>query len=65
MNQISAILNQCVPFIRLMALVFGLMAAWLALVEIIPFASQLWRPKGSAQTNAIVAAALAIVAGGR
>jgi hypothetical protein len=65
MNQITNLLNQCTPFIRLVALLFGITAAVLALADMVPIVGQIWRPKGSAQTNAIIAAALAIVSGNR
>ena len=65
MNQITSLLNQTTPFIRLVALLFGFIAAWHALGELVPFIKQLWSPRGSAQSMALVAAALAIVAGNR
>ena len=65
MPNVTAILNQLTPFIRFVALLFGLLAAWHALGELLPIIKQVFAPKGSAQSMAIVAAALAIVAGGR
>ena len=49
--------------VGLVALLFGVLAAWLAVVELLPVLGQVWRPKGSAQSHAIVAACLALVAG--
>lgn len=60
---INQILTACQPFVRLVALLFGVLAAWLAVVEILPVLGQVFRPKGSAQSHAIVAACLALVAG--
>lgn len=65
MNHINQALNSCVPFIRLVALLFGVIAAWHALGELLPVIKQVFSPRGSAQSMAIVAAALAIVAGNR
>lgn len=65
MIQLNSILNQLRPFIVVVALLFGLIAAWQALSDLLPFLRQVWAPRGSAQSNAIVAAALAIVGGNR
>lgn len=63
MKRLNEILDTLVPFVRVVALAFGVVAAWLAVVDAFPFLAQVWRPKGSAQSHAIIAAALAIVAG--
>jgi len=63
-SKLTSILNDCQPFILLVALIFGVMGAWLALADILPVIKQLWRPSGSAQSHAIVGACLAIIAGG-
>ena len=52
------------PFILLVALLLGLLGAWLALVELLPILGQVFRPKGTAQGLAVVGAALAIIARG-
>ena len=59
----TQILNSLRPFVALVALLFGFLAAWLAIVDLFPFLGQIWRPKGGAQSHAIVGACLAIVAG--
>ncbi len=64
-NRINGFLNEAQPFILMVALIFAVMAAWLALGDIFPVIKQVWSPKGSAQSHAIVAACLAIVAGKR
>lgn len=63
MTIINQILNACQPFVRVVSLLFGVLAAWLAMVELFPFLAQIARPRGSAQSMAIIAAALALVAG--
>jgi hypothetical protein len=65
MNQLTSILNQLTPFIRFVALLFGVLAAYGALCEVLPVLRQIVSPKGNYQNFAIVAAALAIVAGNR
>ncbi|MEM8973962.1 MAG: hypothetical protein AAGD43_18020 [Pseudomonadota bacterium] len=62
-SKLTSILQDCQPFILLVALVFGVMGAWLALADILPIIKQVWTPKGSAQSHAIVGACLAIIAG--
>lgn len=63
MNQINSLLNQSTPFIRMVALLFGVIAAWHGLGELFPFVKSIWSPRGSAQSMALIGAALAIVAG--
>ena len=63
MNQITNILNQLTPFIRMVALLFGVIAAWHGLGELVPVIKGIWSPRGSAQSMALVGAALAIIAG--
>lgn len=61
--KITGILKDCQPFILITALIFGIMGAWLALIDIAPVLGQLWQPQGTAQSHAIVGACLAIIAG--
>ena len=49
--------------IATVALLFGVIAAWHGLAELLPVIKQVWSPRGSAQSMAIVGAALAIIAG--
>jgi len=60
---INNILNQLKPFISTVALIFGFIAAWHGLAELFPVIKQIWSPRGTAQSMAIVGAALAIIAG--
>lgn len=62
-KKLTSILEDCAPFILLVALTFGVMGAWLALADILPVIKQVWRPSGTAQSHAIVGACLAIIAG--
>ena len=62
-NKINSLLAELKPFILLIALVFGFMAAWLAVADIFPIVKQIWTPNGTAQSHAIVGACLAIIAG--
>lgn len=62
---INGILGQLRPFVATVALLFGIIAAWHGLAELLPVIKQIWAPRGSAQSMAIVGAALAIIAGGR
>ena len=63
MSHINSILGQLRPFVAMVALLFGVLAAWLAMVELLPVLGQVFRPKGTAQGMAVVGAALAIIAG--
>ena len=63
MSHINSILGQCKPFVAMVALLFGVVAAWHGLAELLPVIKQVWSPRGSAQSMAIVGAALAIIAG--
>jgi hypothetical protein len=63
MSQINNILAQLKPFVSMVALLFGVVAAWHGLAELLPVIKQVWSPRGSAQSMAIVGAALAIIAG--
>ena len=63
MNHINSILGQCKPFVAMVALLFGVVAAWHGLAELLPVIKSIWSPRGSAQSMAIVGAALAIIAG--
>lgn len=63
MNQINSLLNQATPFIRMVALLFGVIAAWHGLGELFPVVKSIWSPRGSAQSMALIGAALAIIAG--
>ncbi len=63
MGTVNQILGQLRPFVAMVALLFGIIAAWHGLAELLPVIKQLWSPRGSAQSMAIVGAALAIIAG--
>lgn len=65
MQVINTALQAARPIVGAVALLFGILAAWLAVVELMPVLSQVWRPRGTAQSHAIVGACLAIVAGTR
>lgn len=60
---LTNVLNAARPFILLVALLFGCIAAWHALAELLPVIKQVWSPRGSAQSMALTGAALAIIAG--
>lgn len=62
-STINGVLSQLKPFMLMVAMALGVMAAWVQLTEFIPFLRQIWVPRGTAQGMAIVAACLAIVAG--
>ena len=62
-SKVNATLQQLAPFVLMVALIFGVLAAWHGFSELFPFARQLWAPRGSAQSMAIVGACLAIIAG--
>ena len=63
MSTINGVLAQLRPFVSMVALLFGVIAAWHGLGELLPVIKQVWAPRGSAQSMAIVGAALAIIAG--
>lgn len=63
MSTLNGVLAQLRPFIQFVALLFGVIAAWHGLAELLPVIKQVWAPRGSAQSMAIVGAALAIIAG--
>lgn len=63
MSQINSLLNQATPFIRMVALLFGVIAAWHGHGELFPVVKSIWSPRGSAQSMALIGAALAIIAG--
>lgn len=60
---ITNVLKQAQPFILMVALLFGFAAAWGAFSEWLPVLRQIWAGKGNPQTNAIIGACLAIIAG--
>ncbi len=60
---VNSILAQLRPFVGMVALLFGIIAAWHGLAELLPVIKQIWSPRGSAQSMAIVGAALAIISG--
>lgn len=60
---INNALAQCRPFVAMVALIFGIIAAWHGLAELIPIIKSIWSPRGSAQSMAIVGACLALIAG--
>lgn len=47
----------------MVALLFGVIAAWHGLGELMPVVKSIWSPRGSAQSMALIGAALAIIAG--
>lgn len=63
MNQINSILSQLKPFVAMVALLFGVLAAAKGLSELFPVVGQIIPIRGDAQRMAIIAAALALVAG--
>ena len=63
MTTINGVLAQLRPFVSMVAMLFGVIAAWLAVLELLPILAQVWRPKGDMQKYALVAAALSLVAG--
>lgn len=63
MATVSSVLGQLKPFVGMVALLFGVIAAWHGLAELLPVVKQIWAPRGNAQSMAIVGAALAIIAG--
>jgi len=62
-GKINEALKGLAPFVTMVALAFGIIAAWHALGELFPFVKQIWSPRGSAQSMAIVGACLALIAG--
>lgn len=65
MSLINNVLNQCKPFLYMVAMLFGIIAAWGALSDLLPVLKQVWVPRLPYQPSAIVGAALAIIAGNR
>ena len=63
MSTINGVLGQLRPFVAMVALLFGVIAAWHGLAELLPVIKQVWSPRGTAQSMALVGAALAIIAG--
>ena len=63
MQVIRGLLEQARPFVAVMAMVFGLLAAYSALIDLVPVIGQVWKPHIQTQSAAIVAACLALVAG--
>lgn len=63
MSTINSVLGRLRPFVAMVALLFGVIAAYKGLAEIIPILNQIWSPRGDAQRMAILAAALALVSG--
>jgi hypothetical protein len=67
-SEINSVLMRTAPFILMVALAFGFVAAWLGLGDLVPVVKQIWRPSGSAQGYGILAGCLSLVvlaAGGR
>lgn len=55
--------NQVVkPAFVAAAVIAGILATWLLLVDLVPVLGQFWRPRGTAQAHAIVGACLAHIA---
>jgi uncharacterized membrane protein len=66
MSIINQILNACRPLVQFVSLLFGVIAAYKGLLEVVPVLGQIvpiTMRGGSAQSMAIVAGALALVAG--
>ena len=63
MNKITDALKSFQPFVLMVALLFGVIAAWHGLADLFPVIKQVWAPRGSAQSMGIVGACLAIIAG--
>jgi hypothetical protein len=63
MGTLNGVLAQLRPFVAFVALVFGVLAAWKGLAEIVPVLNQIWSPRGDGQRLAVIGAALALVAG--
>lgn len=63
MSTVNTVLGQLKPFVGMVALLFGFLAAYKGLAELLPVLNQIWSPRGDAQRMAILAAALALVAG--
>ena len=66
MQIINQILSACTPLIRFVSLLFGVIAAWKGLTELVPVLNQIVPiavKGGSAQNMALIAGALALVAG--
>ena len=63
MMALDNILGQLRPFVSKLALLFGVLAAWLALVELLLMLGQIFRPRGTDQGHAIVGACLALIGG--
>ncbi len=68
MTAVTNILNACRPLISFVAVLYGVIAAWKGLTELVPIIGQVVPISikgGSAQTMALIAGALALVAGSR
>lgn len=68
MAAITQILNACRPLISFVAVLYGVIAAWKGLTELVPVIAQVVPISikgGSAQTMALIAGALALVSGAR
>ncbi len=61
MKELTALLLKCQPAIVLVALFYGIIAAWLAMADLIPIMKQIWSPAGKAQAVGIVAGCLSLV----
>ncbi len=60
---VNGVLAQLRPFILMVALICGTMAAWGVFTEWLPVLKQVWAGRGNPQTNAVIGAALALIAG--
>ena len=60
-QEINSILLRTRPFILMVALAFGFVAAWLGLGDLITVVKQIWRPSGTAQGYGILAGCLSLV----
>lgn len=64
MDKFTALIESLLPFVWTIAAVFGVIAAWHGLAELFPFVRNVWAPRGSGQSMAIVGACLALIARG-
>lgn len=64
MARITAAIESALPFVWFVAALFGVIAAWHGLAELFPFLRNVWAPRGSAQSMAIVGGCLAVIARG-
>lgn len=64
MAKITAAIESALPFVWLVAALFGVIAAWHGLAELLPIIKNIWAPRGTAQSMAIIGGCLAVIARG-